>query len=109
MNRLTANFLAILFLAVLPVLAQGPPVVRALGPNEPARVSSGVMAGQFELARNPDCLISSILEKLDVPFCAHRRSSFSYRDICPSICHFPVTDKDQHPAGGAIGIIKAGP
>lgn len=54
MNRRTANFLAILFLAgVLPVLAQGPPVVRVLGPNEPVRVSAGVMAGQLETKVTP--------------------------------------------------------
>ena len=54
MNRLSANFLAILFLAgVPPVLAQGPPVVRGLEPNEPVRVSSGVMAGQLETKFTP--------------------------------------------------------
>jgi len=49
MNRLTTNFLAILFIAGVPsVLAQEPPVVRVLQTNEPMRVSSGVMAGQLE-------------------------------------------------------------
>ena len=28
----------------------------------------GVVAGEFELPRNPDCLVSTILEKLDVSF-----------------------------------------
>jgi hypothetical protein len=27
-----------------------------------------VVAGEFELPRNPDCLVSTILEKLDVSF-----------------------------------------